>query len=340
MGYRIHFTTEDLARTRVAEAPLPLSELGTAVRTLQDRSRPVLFDAWRSRVAGQLPAGARMALSLIPPVGWSPTFLNLPRAGTPEELLEEVRGTPRAVIESELAAIAARQPLPRWAHRLPGDAALLGQLLDGLGRLHALLLKPYWQQITGYTAADRSVRARQLLGGGVQSLLVQANPRWIRWEPPVLEVRMANEAEADLHLAGQGILLVPSVFSTRSFVDEDARPQPVVTYPVGHERPLQRLSLLAPGGAGPAGPASSTALTALLGRTRAAVLHAVAEHTDCSTKELAAAVGVAPASASEHATVLREAGLIRTVRHRNTVLHSVTGLGLELLNSPGSGSSR
>ncbi|MCA6096021.1 winged helix-turn-helix domain-containing protein [Streptomyces sp. SCA3-4] len=337
MGYRIHFTTEDLARTRVAETPLPLSELGTAVRTLQDRSRPVLFDAWRSRVAGRLPAGARMALSLIPPVGWSPTFLNLPRAGTPEELLEEVRGTPRAVIESELAVIAARQPLPRWAHRLPDDAALLGQLLDGLGRLHDLLLRPYWQQITGFTAADRAVRARQLLGGGVESLLVQANPRWIRWEPPVLEVRMANEAEADLHLSGQGILLVPSVFSTRSFVDEDALPQPVVTYPVGRERPLQRLSLLAPGAAG-AGP--SAALTALLGRTRAAVLHAVAEHPDCSTKELAAAVGVAPASASEHATVLREAGLIRTVRHRNTVLHGVTGLGVELLNSPRAGSSR
>jgi DNA-binding MarR family transcriptional regulator len=72
-----------------------------------------------------------------------------------------------------------------------------------------------------------------------------------------------------------------------------------------------------------------------VGTTRAAVLTTVAEHPGCSTKELAALTGIAPASASEHATVLRRAGLINTVRHRNSAMHSPTALGIALLNRSG-----
>lgn len=59
----------------------------------------------------------------------------------------------------------------------------------------------------------------------------------------------------------------------------------------------------------------------------------IAEHPGCSTKELAGLAGIAPASASEHATVLREAGLVQTVRHRNLAVHSATVLGVALLNA-------
>lgn len=43
MVYRIHFTLEDLARTRVAEPP-PLLELSAALRTLRERGHPVRFE--------------------------------------------------------------------------------------------------------------------------------------------------------------------------------------------------------------------------------------------------------------------------------------------------------
>ncbi len=71
----------------------------------------------------------------------------------------------------------------------------------------------------------------------------------------------------------------------------------------------------------------------LLGATRAAVLAAAAEHPGCGTKELAALARISPSSVSEHATVLREAGLLTTFRHRNTALHTSTDLGTALLNS-------
>jgi DNA-binding transcriptional ArsR family regulator len=57
-------------------------------------------------------------------------------------------------------------------------------------------------------------------------------------------------------------------------------------------------------------------LNALPGRTRAAALATIAR--GCTTSELAVKVGTSAASASEHATVLREAGLIETRRQHRT----------------------
>jgi DNA-binding transcriptional ArsR family regulator len=329
MAYRIHFTPQDLARTRVADTPIPLVELDLAVRALQDRSQPARLDAWRQRTRTRLAPEARMALALVPSVGWSPMFLTPPRSGSIEELVEQVNATPRSRVRAELAQIAERQSLPSWAHRLPDDAELFARLSEGVGSLYASLLGPYWDGITDLFRADRSVRLRHVLDGGVERLLTQANPRWMRWDPPVLEIQMANGVEHDLLLEGQGVVLVPSVFHTRTIVEDEGEPQPIVSYPAGLEHPLDGLTVVTP----PADRATG-AVAALLGTTRATVLTLVAEHPGSSTKELAALARLAPASASEHATVLRNAGLIRTNRHRNTALHSVTNLGLALLNSP------
>ncbi|MGP8296551.1 winged helix-turn-helix domain-containing protein [Streptomyces inhibens] len=241
-----------------------------------------------------------------------------------------MRATPRKLIHAEMAVIAENQPVPPWARRLSDDAELREELYDGLGHLYTQLMGPYWTQIIGQFTADRTVRMRQFLNGGVERLLCQINPQWVRWNPPVLEIR--NRIEHDLHLEGQGVVLVPSLFATRSVVADDthAQSQPTVTYPVAHDQPLRRLFLLT---SEPTTSSSAVALSALLGNTRAAVLNAIAEHPGCSTKELAALTGIAPPSASEHATVLRESGLISTVRHRNTALHSPTNLGIVLLNT-------
>jgi DNA-binding transcriptional ArsR family regulator len=174
------------------------------------------------------------------------------------------------------------------------------------------------------------VRMRQVLHGGVEQLLSQANPHRMYWNPPVLEIpTRGDNNEYNLHLDGRGLLLVPSAMLTRPVVHYDAEPQPAVTYPVSYDRPLRRLTAFAPK---PAPTRATAPVAALLGHTRAAVLNAIAEHPGCSTKELAAFTRLAPSSASEHATVLREAGLITTIRHRNTALHSPSQLGLNLLN--------
>jgi DNA-binding transcriptional ArsR family regulator len=74
----------------------------------------------------------------------------------------------------------------------------------------------------------------------------------------------------------------------------------------------------------------SSDLGVVLGRTRASALRALRD--SCSTTELADRLGISVSSASQHATALRAAGLIRTERHGQAVRHSLTALGRALLS--------
>jgi DNA-binding transcriptional ArsR family regulator len=73
------------------------------------------------------------------------------------------------------------------------------------------------------------------------------------------------------------------------------------------------------------------ALSALVGRTRAAVLLALADNSS-TTGELADRLSVSAAAISQHTGVLRAAGLISTRRNRNMVLHTLNSLGNALLS--------
>jgi DNA-binding transcriptional ArsR family regulator len=72
----------------------------------------------------------------------------------------------------------------------------------------------------------------------------------------------------------------------------------------------------------------------LLGRTRASVLTSIAESPHLTTKELASLLGISPAGASQHATVLREAGLITTRREGGAALRILATAGFALLDQP------
>ncbi|WP_308307697.1 winged helix-turn-helix domain-containing protein [Streptomyces sp. ISL-10] len=77
----------------------------------------------------------------------------------------------------------------------------------------------------------------------------------------------------------------------------------------------------------------------LLGRTRAAVLDALADPSGHTTKQLAQRLNISPTSASEHATALRAVGLVTTLRQANTVRHTTTPLGTNLLSTGRAGPS-
>ncbi|MFH8477172.1 winged helix-turn-helix domain-containing protein [Streptomyces sp. NPDC018000] len=80
-------------------------------------------------------------------------------------------------------------------------------------------------------------------------------------------------------------------------------------------------------------PRSSRALATLLGRTRAAVLEVLASPDGHTTKQLAQGLAISPASASEHVTSLRDAGLVTSLRQANTVRHTTTALGNNLIST-------
>ncbi|MEV4442077.1 MarR family transcriptional regulator, partial [Streptomyces sp. NPDC049577] len=306
MSCRIHFTAEDLARTRIADVPQPLFELSIAVRMLQENTHSVAFGAWRREVRGRLRPRDRLVLDLIPSRGWSPGFLHVGSpTGDVAEALEAARSLPRRRILDELEFIAALQGLPLRARRLRDDPRMLGELFDSLGRVHEQVLAPYWPRIRTRLEADRAVRLREFSRGGVERVLAGLNPRYVTWRPPVLEIVMVSGYDEDLYLEGQGLLLAPSWFGcVAPVVDWPARPQPMLVYPAHRDAHGQAVPTAPLSGATPA------ALETLLGRTRAAVLYAIADSEGCTTTELAQRTGVALASASEHTAVLRAAGLV------------------------------
>jgi DNA-binding transcriptional ArsR family regulator len=162
-----------------------------------------------------------------------------------------------------------------------------------------------------------------LAEGGLDRLLGTLHPG-LWWRPPVLELREAPTQPVTEHdLAGRGLDVVPAVFCRG--VPEIFLPPggpAVLIYPAGADPTTTPR-------AAPADRAVPDGLADLLGQTRAAVLAALAGGS--TTGELARKLRISPAGASQHATVLRRAGLILSTRRGNSVLHTLTPLGSALL---------
>ncbi|AYF29660.1 MULTISPECIES: ArsR/SmtB family transcription factor [Micromonospora] len=327
---KIIFSGEDVLRTRVAPAADPLWELVLSLHLLQGRSRDPMMTTWRRTVAHGLRTDTdaeqyRLLLALNPPRGYFPDFLtpSASREGI-EAGLDAVRGTPVDMLRRDLTRLAGETALPSSAGALArGEPATLHHLTDAMARYQSLAVTPYWARVQAAVEADRARRARAMLDGGAEGLLASLRPN-MRWVSGVLEVLDYPDTR-ELHLDGRGLLLVPSFFCSRTPVAlVDPTLPPVLVYPV------DRLAGLTPA-SGPAASPQGEALAALLGRTRSRVLQAADE--GCTTGEMARRLRISAAAASQHTTVLRNAGLLVSQRDRNTVLHTLTPLGRAVLDA-------
>ncbi|PYC75764.1 transcriptional regulator [Micromonospora arborensis] len=330
---KIHFSGEDILRTRVAPAADPVWELVLSLHALQGRNRDPSTASWRRTVSRGLRQDVaseqlRLLFALNPPRGYFPDFLT-PYASVDgfEAGLDAVRSTPTGMLHRDLSVLAAENHLPSSAAALArGEVAVLHHLTDSMEQYRSLAISPYWSQIQSAVAADRARRARALLDGGVEGLLTSLRPA-LHWDGGVLQVRHYPH-NRELHLDGRGLLLVPSFFCAETPVALlDPALQPVLVYPVDR---LGGLASVDDTAAAPSG-AARDSLAALLGRTRAAVLQASDE--GCTTGEVARQLNISPAAASQHATVLRNAGLLVSHRDRNSVLHTLTPLGRAMLDA-------
>ncbi|MQA96637.1 MAG: helix-turn-helix domain-containing protein [Streptosporangiales bacterium] len=317
---RIHFTGKDLGRVRFTDGPEPMWEVLLGLHALNERGGGLVFDQWRRHVRRRLCAPARWLLALAPPRGYSPDFLT-PGPGLRgglEEDLDAVLATPRRRIGADLARLAQRHPLPGPAAELAGgDRTALRTLGAAVRAFHAAALAPFWDRIQAEVHTDLTDRGGVLMHGGAEPAL--AGLPGARWRPPTLEV--PYPVERDLHLGGRGLRLVPAFFCrVRPVTLADPELPPALVYPIEHD-----LAWFAPE---PPSRSPGT-LAALLGRSRAAVLTAIAARP-ATTTQVARRIGVSMASASQHATVLRNAGLISTCRRGSRVVHTVTPAGAAL----------
>ncbi|MFH8410986.1 winged helix-turn-helix domain-containing protein [Streptomyces sp. NPDC018019] len=337
MALRIHFTLEDLARTRLAPAPRPLLDVSMAIWMVRQPDCTARLDTWQREAFTRLAPPVRTLVGRHPWMGRSPDFVLTPvEAATSQEAIDIVSATPVAQVQEQMSGLNQRgYPVPGWLRRLGDDRGALRQYLGMLQQIHEHVVLPHWPQIDALAAADRALRVQRLTEGGVESMLAGLDPRRIRWDPPVLEVQFPGRL--DVHLGGRGLLLVPTLlggdpfFSLDPFNVADAEPQRWLSFsihsagqPAHTHRPSTAHTDETNG--------APQALSALLGRTRAAVLCAIADHPGCNTTELARHTGIAPASASEHATLLRSAGLTAAARHRNMMLHTVTNAGRSFIS--------
>ncbi|MDH6589826.1 hypothetical protein M2161_008932 [Streptomyces sp. SAI-133] len=287
---RIHFSTEDLGRIRLAPGPDPAWEALLSLHVLGGHDTDVDLQAWRTHVRTFLDVTSRPLLHLAPPRGYSPDFLT-PADGTTdlETAADAVVSTSRARLRTDLTTLAQQQKLPSWAEALAsGVPAARRALRTALRHYHRQALIPYWPQIAASVDAELSTRAQALTAGGAEQLLNNLHPA-VHWRAPVL--RLAYPREQDMYLGGRGLRIVPSYFCRGGPITlrDEALP-PVLVYPaspgVGSLRPGNAVS-------------RTDALDRLLGRTRAATLIAIAETHNATGIEIARRLNISPASASE-----------------------------------------
>jgi DNA-binding transcriptional ArsR family regulator len=316
---RIHFTSQDLTRTTLAEEPDPLWEVLLSLHQLQGRDGAGQYGYWRERTRRQFPRHAERLLHLAPPRGYSPDFLTPPPAGGSfDDAVEQVLSTAPRRVNQELEMV--RRPGSSWTRDLAvGRRDAVKGLGQSLRVYHRHAIAPYWDSIRISVRSDLHQQVSRLTSSGVDEMLSNLHPA-VKWERPVLKVM--GFAERDLHLEGRGLRLQPSVFCWRTPTKlRDPQLSPVLVYPVRQTPGM--LNLASEG-------SRTEPLAALLGTTRASALAAIADV--CTTTELARRCEISLAGASRQAGILREAGLITTRRAGQAVLHDLTPLGKALLD--------
>jgi DNA-binding transcriptional ArsR family regulator len=329
MVLRIRFTAADLARTRIALRPDPLWELTLSLSILQSRRPSALHREWwktthrRLRTYRDDAEPARRLTSLIPLRGDFPDFLT-PHEGLDglEAGLEALTAMPRDRLRADLSRLRPQPSRPTWIRLLSqGDRAIHAKVVDDFRRYFTAFIQPSWRAINSHVTAEIHRRAQQCRSGGVERVL-ESRPPGFRWTPPILTTDYPVERTIDLR--GRGITLIPSFFCTVTPVTLiDAGLPPILVYPVETAVESQAFR--------PAGPsdAAHVALAAIMGGTRANILRTLT--TPCTTTELARYIDMSPASASHHAGLLRNAGLITTARNGQAVIHALTPTGYALL---------
>jgi hypothetical protein len=242
--------------------------------------------------------------------------------------VEHLLAATRPELTGDLRQLAERGlRLPAWIMQLAaGDRQLRVQLARSLRYLYDSRVTDELAALAPVAELAQQRLVHRLADGGIDELFAGLRPHF-RWIPPRTLAFETTDASVDFDFEspGRGLVLVPSPWlrSTPSLYlpagDHSSR-KVMVFYPAG---PLLART----------GVRSDLARVAeLLGRTRSRILLCLAERPALSTHELATAVGISPASASEHAAVLRRNHLVVTTRVGHRTVHTISPIGIQLID--------
>ncbi|RZS41195.1 regulatory ArsR family protein [Herbihabitans rhizosphaerae] len=317
---RFRASAEDLIASRFAISPL--FELDNLLRRLSRRGGRPLPPDWAERLR---PVYQRLrrdteldALLALYSPGHGADFVAPPPrslAQTVQDDLDTVRTTPLRLARKEIAGCLARRPAsdPRVLSILR-SRMVVARIADVLAVAWHELLAADWIRLRAILERDVVHRAALLSREGWASA-IDGLDRRTRWRDGAIEIGLRGE-HGTVDLAGDGLLLIPSVFVWPAVAALIEPPWPkTVCYPARGVAALWE----------PDAAADPGALGDLVGRSRARLL--VALDSPASTTQLARGLAMAPGAVGDHLSVLRRAGLCDRARAGRSVLYRRTPLG-------------
>jgi DNA-binding transcriptional ArsR family regulator len=291
------------------------------VYVLAGRKGAELHGPWTAMARPRL-AGLDLSVlkALMASDKYYPSFLMptpLSAKATFAEEVERVRAAEPAVVHRYFATCwpdGEIPPLLRPLSERPGRE--LGRLADTLVAYWNAAIEPVWPRLCALHDADVAHRSAALTLGGISRLFVDLHPQ-VEYADDRLRIHLPLH-DAVHTIDGTGVLLIPSAFVWPKVQMCDIAPAHLC-YPA---RGLGQVWAKTPR-------VATAPLAELLGRSRAALLALL--DLPQSTTQLAASLGVAPATVSEHLAVLRRSRLVDSRRAGRSVLYERTSLGSLLL---------
>ncbi|MFG2739558.1 winged helix-turn-helix domain-containing protein [Streptomyces chartreusis] len=321
---RFEVSVEDLLRSRFALSPA--LDLCLLLRSLAGQGRP-LPRAWATRLA---PAFERLrreteldaVLALQTPQR-GPNFVAPPPRGLTQTWADDlavIRATPLEAARDEIAATGPSTRDPRVRAVLDSTDAV-SRIAEAMDEAWQELLAMDWPQLRAVCERDVVHRVGVIGQHGWATTIESLHPG-IAWRDGGIE--LASFRGGTVRLAGDGLLLIPSVFVGHIATHlEDPWPKTLV-YRARGTAALWGEQATVP---------QPDALTALVGRARARLLLAL--DAPASTSHLARSLAMAPGAVGDHLAILRGAGLLVRARSGRSVLYRRTPLGEALVAGSG-----
>ncbi|MFJ3219475.1 ArsR/SmtB family transcription factor [Kitasatospora sp. NPDC086801] len=341
MRVAVAFGARDLANVRFAISPIqhllvglqrdggaPLPARRWLIGLQQNSGAPLPARRWWRAVRSRVPARALPLIELVTANQlYIPDFLTPPIPLVPggvsiADELDVISAVSAEQVHGELARYAELGPMPRpVAQLLDGGTSQLNRLLRAAHALYSTCLADDWPDMAKLLNADIGMRRGIIGDQGTGRMLAGIHTAFS--DPTCFEFTLFGLAPAVPEqlerTAAPGLVLSPNLFLGGMLSLAIASPwqQPLFAYTASD-------TVLRP-------PADVDGLTSLIGKGKAAALRAIG--TGCTTTELAVRLGVSAPAASQHASTLRAAGMITSIRDGQRVVHSLTSLGTGLLTA-------
>jgi DNA-binding transcriptional ArsR family regulator len=311
-------TEEDLASVRFGISPL--CEMGLSLRAIKDPARFPLQLPWLRRIeAAWVQLDVDVLSALIDERLWTPDLLN-PRPVSPltriDQELDAFRATdPREFIR-QVEALHGELP-----QALKGDPAhALHRTAQALEGYWDSCFRPHWNRMRALLEADIAHRGRQIARSGLSAMLNTISPT-VSFARAAVSIRLRNPVNISQPVDGQGITLVPTIFTDRASAPTDATEPPMILYEARGQGAMWEPETLA----------TDAGAIRILGLTRAALLTALSE--PASSTELGMRMGVTTSAVNQHLRALQVGRLVNSTRHGRSMLYFRSELGSAVLGS-------